>query len=710
MYKCTDVNHAWDLFSTTLLKIIDDVAPMKQIRLKSRTEPWMDDTILESIRTRDQLLYDFKKDRSNADLYKQYCRVRNKIQRDIKRAKADYFSSKIDEHKNNPKKLWQQLKALGYSTKTKEQCRVVLEIDGETCFDSTKVANHINTFYTTVASNLVKKLPLTKNEFCTDSQKFKKFYADKGITECIFKLSPVTIDFVFSELCKLHPNKSTGLDNIPAKFLRDGASVLKDPITSIINLSILTNSVPDDLKCARVTPLFKKGCRSVVGNYRPISILSVISKILEKSVYSQLNQYLTDHHLLYTHQSGFRGTYSTDTCLIHLTDHVRAQVSRGNYTGMVMLDLQKAFDTVNHDILCNKLRAMGIESVDWFRSYLSGRQQIVCVNKSNSKPMPITCGVPQGSVLGPLLFLCYVNDMPISVDCKLLLYADDSALLIDGKDPKEISSKLSKELESCQQWLIDNKLSLHLGKTEAILFGSHRKLKKQCEFNVMCNNEPIQSTQSVKYLGITLDQCLSGESIANNVIKKAGARLNFLYRQALFLDPKTRKTLVSALIQCYFDYSCSSWFSGLSKKLQNKLQVMQNKIVRFILGLDSRTHVGQAELDRLEFLDTDDRVKQLKLNHAFKIFNNMSPDYLSDHFIKTSERHRYNTRDSHLNFVVPKFHGHIGSTTFQYTTVKAWNCLPSNIKSINSYANFKKEVKAHLAIKARSREGGNSRT
>ncbi|XP_072018361.1 uncharacterized protein [Amphiura filiformis] len=162
-------------------------------------------------------------------------------------------------------------------------------------------------------------------------------------------------------------------------------------------------------------------------------------------------------------QSGTISIGLSDHLLIFCTRKaVRGQISQGNYTGMVMLDLQKAFDTVNHDILCNKLRAMGIESVDWFRSYLSERQQIVCVNKSNSKPMAITCGVPQGSVLGPLLFLCYVNDMPISVDCKLLLYADDSALLIDGKDPKEISSKLSKELESCQQWLIDNKLSLHL--------------------------------------------------------------------------------------------------------------------------------------------------------------------------------------------------------------------------------------------------------
>ena len=305
--------------------------------------------------------------------------------------------------------------------------------------------------------------------------------------------------------------------------------------------------------------------------------------------------------------------------------------------------------------------------------------------------MSITCGVTQGSVLGPLLFLCYVNDMPISVDCKLLLYADDSALLADGKDPVEIAAKLSKELESYQQWLIDNKLSLHLGKTEAILFGSNRKLKNHNEFNVMCNNEPIKSTQSVKYLGITLDKCLSGETVANNVIKKAGARLRFLYRQAHFLDLKTRKTLVTALIQCYFDYSCSSWFSGLSKKLQNKLQVTQNKVVRFVLGLDSRTHVGQAELDILVFLNVDDRVKQMKLNHVFNIFNNTSPGYLSEHFTKLSEIHRYNTRDSQLNFSIPRVRGQFGSNTFKFTGANAWNSLPGVIKSSNTHAYLKKK-------------------
>ena len=167
------------------------------------------------------------------------------------------------------------------------------------------------------------------------------------------------------------------------------------------NLSITTNTVPEEFKCARVRPLFKKNSRSDVGNYRPVSILCIASKILEKAVFVQVDSYLRENNILYGYQSGFRNSFSTDTCLIHLTDYIKNQTSNGNYTGLVLLDLQKAFDTVDHDILCRKLGAMGIDSVEWFRSYLSGRKQIVHVNRVDSDPLPISCGVPQGSILGP---------------------------------------------------------------------------------------------------------------------------------------------------------------------------------------------------------------------------------------------------------------------------------------------------------------------
>lgn len=281
---------------------------------------------------------------------------------------------------------------------------MVLDIDGELCFESNKVANFINKFYTSIASVLVSKLPTPSHCYDTNSDAFINFYKNKGITPDGFRLLPVSTDFVFKEILRLNPNKSTGIDNIPVKFLKDGAKFVTNPITFIINLSISSSTIPDDLKFARVRPLFKKNSRLDVGNYRPVSILSVISKILERAVYIQVEKYLVDNNVLYDMQSGFRGSYSTDTCLTYLTDYIRTQMSVGNYTGMVLLDLQKAFDTVDHEILCQKLKAMGIVSVDWFKSYLTNRQQIVSVNQVESKPLNITCGVPQGSILGPLLF------------------------------------------------------------------------------------------------------------------------------------------------------------------------------------------------------------------------------------------------------------------------------------------------------------------
>ena len=378
-------------------------------------------------------------------------------------------------------------------------------------------------------------------------------------------------------------------------------------------MSIKNNTVPDELKFAMVKPLYKKNSRLEVGNYRPVSILCIVSKILERAVYVQIQEYLKANNLLYEFQSGFRKSYSTDTCLINLMDYIRMLKSKGNYIGMVLLDLQKAFDTVDHEILCEKLEAMGINFTKWFKSYLGDRKQIVVANGTSSESGIVSCGVPQGSILGPLLFLCYVNDMSISVKCKLLLYADDSALIVSGSNPQLIADTLSKELESCKQWLMDNKLSLHLGKTESILFGSKRKLKKVESFNVKCGNESIKHVNSVKYLGVQIDNDLSGNSIVKDIVKKVNLRLRFLYRYKELLNFESRKTLCSALIQCLFDYSCSSWYPGINKDLKDKLRVAQNKMIRFILKLDNRAHIGNQELEKAGFLKVDDRVKQLKL-------------------------------------------------------------------------------------------------
>ena len=236
------------------------------------------------------------------------------------------------------------------------------------------------------------------------------------------------------------------------------------PLTHILNLSLRSGDIPADLKSAKITPHSQEKLQdwSRVTIVRKVSILSIVSKLFERVVYDQLNQYITDHKLLYEYQSGFRSSYSTDSCLIHLTDYIKSEQDKGNYTGMVLLDLQKAFDTVDHSILLSKLKAIGLlkPAVNWFRAYLSDRLQRVEIGDVISSPAKVICGVPQGSILGPLLFLLYVNDMPSAVKCKLLLYADDSALLVSGKDVDVIQQILSSELQSIKEWLIDNKLSL----------------------------------------------------------------------------------------------------------------------------------------------------------------------------------------------------------------------------------------------------------
>ena len=209
-------------------------------------------------------------------------------------------------------------------------------------------------------------------------------------------------------------------------------------------------------------------------------------------MHDQSHQYMHDMNLLYEYQSGFRKSYSTDTCLMHLTDYIQLEMDKGNYVGMILLDLQKAFDTVNHDILLGKMKPMGCSNsaVKWFRSYLSDRKQLIDLSGTRSELDRIACGVPQGSILGPLLFLMYVNDMEIAVQCKFLLYADDSALLIPGRNLKDIEKQLSRELSCISEWLVDNKLSLHLGKTESILFGQKRKIKNK-SLSVVCDDTKI---------------------------------------------------------------------------------------------------------------------------------------------------------------------------------------------------------------------------
>ena len=695
---CDNACKAWELFKNLFVSVINNVAPVKQVRIKQRTEPWIDSDILHAINLRDNAFTRYRKDKS-VDNFNTFKVLRNKAQSMIKSAKKGFFTETLELHKNDSKSLWTILKNLGLPSKkglSSTGSNICLNIDGNICFDKGSNANCFNEFYTTVASKLVEKLPACVHKF--GKSFVTKYYFNLGVVSNSHSFSLVPESQVLKYLNNLTANKATGLDAIPSRFVKDGSSIIAQPLAHIINLSLIQGVVPDDLKSARVVPIFKKNDKTSVGNYRPVSILSILSKIYEKVVYDQVESYFKANKLLYKFQSGFRSGFSTDTCLIHLTDFIRMEMDKGHIIGMILLDLQKAFDTVDHSILLMKLSAAGLgdDILRWFTSYLSSRQQLVDVSGTHSASAPVTCGVPQGSILGPLLFLIYVNDMSAVVKNKLLLYADDSGILVSGKNKSDVEMSLKEDLHLVSQWLIDNKLSLHLGKTESILFGSKYRTRSTPGLDITCNGTDIKPSHCVKYLGVTLDQNLSFEAMANSVLKKANARLKYLYRKKEYLTQHTKKLLVMSLIQCHYDYACSIWYHGLSKFLKNRLQTTQNKLIRFILDLDARSHISAEHFKSLNWLPVNKRVDQIVLGHVFRIKHGLAPDYMMEHFTPQDSIHSYSTRLSGKGaFAVPKVKG-FGSKSFCSIGCSLWNSLPAKISLIENVSSFKLTLRNYM--------------
>ena len=276
-------------------------------------------------------------------------------------------------------------------------------------------------FYENQAQNLLNKLPQATMKF--DENSLSTYYESNKIERNDFKLQNTSEDIVYRILNNIDPIKSAGIDNISGRFIKDGALILTRPIAQLCNLSINLSSFPTHCKIAKLKPIYKKGSKSDPANYRPISLLPLISKVIEKVIHDQMQNYLDKNKILYPYQSGFRSKYSTNSALTYLTNFVSEGFDKGIYTGMILIDLQKAFDTIDHSLLLEKMTFFGFseKTISWFKSYLTGRTFIVFVNEKKSNPGILSCGVPQGSILGPLLFLLYVNDMPKAIKSELLL-------------------------------------------------------------------------------------------------------------------------------------------------------------------------------------------------------------------------------------------------------------------------------------------------
>ena len=391
------------------------------------------------------------------------------------------------------------------------------------------MSDHINNFFTSIGPKLAKKIDKCYN-------KGWAFLGQKSEVQC----PKFETDFrQVQHFCRdINTAKSSGIGDISSKVFKDAFLVLVPQLVYMFNLSFGKSQFPDKWKEATIIPLFKGGKKTEVGNYRPISLLPIPGKLLEKVAHANLSKFLKENNILSAKQGGFRKGFSTASTIASLTDDILSNTNGGLTTMAVFIDLKKAFDTVNHSILGKKLELYGISgsNLDWCRDYLSRRKQVTLANNVLSSSKSIQCGVPQGSVLGPLFFILYINDVQHAIkNSNVQLYADDTVIHTAGNDMTQTVDKLQLDLNRFADWCNANKLSLNVSKTKHMNFGTRYMVKKAKDVKIVVNGEKLQIVPTYKYLGITLDSVLSYNSHVSSVINMVLYKLNLLSKVRKYL-------------------------------------------------------------------------------------------------------------------------------------------------------------------------------
>lgn len=527
----SNVNDAVNTFNGIVKDIFDKHAPIIQKRVKGRPCAWLNENLKSIINQRDQLLRRARKSNSASD-WRKYKDLRNKCNNMQKNAKAKHHKNLIDENRTNPKGFWKAVKTI-FPTKANTKNASNNEKDNQTR------ANAFRDYFSTVVNNLKSSAFKLKNfiwkppnHICSRTRKSFNFqYVSKVFIKDFLKK-------------KLKRKKSTGLDELPPGMLKDCAQHLIVPLHHIINQSLRSSTVPNAWKQAKIVPLFKSGDTNKPENYRPISVLPILSKLLEKAVHTQLMEFLENEKLLNDSQFGYRAKRSTHLATTLLVDEVRQAAENGKLVGALFLDLSKAFDTISHDVVLRKLSSYGVDNVEllWFTDYLFNRSQVVEVGNRTSASFNVVSGVPQGSILGPILFLIFFNDFSEHLEkSKCIQFADDTVIYVANADPYIIETTLNDELENVSTYLNDNELILNLkkGKTETVLFGTSKRLSRKNTKNTIqlaMQGQPIHHSTSYIYLGNELDSSLTLVDNFEKSYKKAAGRLNLLRKMRPFLS------------------------------------------------------------------------------------------------------------------------------------------------------------------------------
>ena len=690
---CQNVTAACKVFEENMKSAVNTHAPMvtKSFTVRPNTQ-WYNANIRKAkvVKRRYERAWKKSGQEVHHKRYQEQCKFINFLMKDAKR---EFVSGKIMESKDDKKKFFSVTKnILNWKSDPVLPSNCPLE----------RLPNDFNHFFIDKIIKIQDTLNLDIHKQAVDT-----ILEEVSNVENINSLSnfrPATEDEI-QKIVMSSSNATCSLDSIPTTLLKSCLPELLTPITDIVNLSLAEATVPSHMKKAVVMPLIKKITldKDNMKNYRPVSNLNFISKIIEKVVAKRLNEHLIENKLTEKMQSAYRQFHSTETAVLRVQNDISKALHNKQMVALVLLDLSAAFDTIDHKLLLSRLekrfKVTGTV-LKWFRSYLTDRSQTVTVTGCDSDEIKLTCGVPQGSVLGPILFTLYtspVGDIARKHNMGHHFYADDSQLYVSFSPKCDLNDKLNR-LEVCisdiKQWMLVNLLKLNDDKTEVILFGSPFFLKIHPSISIQIGKAYIDSHPHVRNLGAIFDSKLSMDKFINFKVSSTNYYLRNIAKIRRILSVQATKSLIHAYVTSRLDY-CNSLLIGINKTQMKKLQNIQNTAARLVMGVGRDCDIS-AILHELHWLPVWKRIIFKVLVHVFNSINGAAPEYFKELMpsYKSTGVHLRGYDALLLETVTTQ--NKYGDRCFEITGPKLWNCLPLDVRRSNSITCFKKLLKTFL--------------
>ena len=595
--------------------------------------------------------------------------LRNRAKLMLTRARRSYLSDLLT---SDARRFWSRLKQFGADFSA--QKRPVAPSS-----DATLSADQLNAHFAGVGARVAAEAA----EAVRDAGACDAGPRPYRVCSSAFAPHCITLPDLILTISRLGASRAVGVDGVPMFAIRSCLSTIAPHILHLINSSISSLTFPDAWKVVVITPIHKSGDPSNPSNFRPISILSALSKILEKVVCSQLSSYLISHHIISPSQYAYRPSHSTEDALIDIVGWAAGKMDAGDVTSLTSIDLSKAFDSVDHSILLNKLEQYGISSI-WFRSYLSCRSQLV--RGGSSAALPLSHGVPQGSIVGPILFLVFVNDLSCFLPHgRLVSYADDTQILDSAPStPSELQmlqSRAEDNLQCLQQWFSANSLKMNAGKTCFILLGTPNSVQKASAFTIRVNDAEIRPQKHIKVLGVLIDQTLTWEPHISLIVRRTNAIIISLFKIRPHLSPDILKILVQTHVFPHLQY-CSSVWGGATQSRLDRLQKVINFAARLVSGLRRYDHITPT-LVALGWPSVGEVVARRDAVHVYRALHvAAAPESLRGMVRPRSAVSARLTRATAAGAAaleLPRYRLTAARRLFPYRAAAAWNELPRDV-------------------------------